>query len=163
MQNLILIAAGLIMLVIITMHSLGESEVVRAGPAPPTPAPTATPGTPTKSQSVYPTLEHPLSKEEAIQKALEYDKRIALWLTPWSLDTLLQEPERITVNSYPDRSYDGSEYGEDAENGPLWVVTIKGKVQLIGWDPTGRFHDGISYQISQKTGDVLGFRSGPWN
>lgn len=128
----------------------------------PTAAPKKTQGPPpTTIPSVYSVLEHPLTKEEAIQKAFEYDRRIAKWQEDWSPQTFTSDPNRITATWYKDRSYDGSEPGEGAENGPIWVVTINGNVQLPGEDPQNRVHDGISYQVSQDNGLVWGFVTGP--
>lgn len=140
---------------------LAQNSTVRAGRPAPTPAPTITEGPPPIVDSSSPLLKHPLSQEDAVIKAFKYDQRIARWENSWSLESLRSEPERISIEWHKDRSYDGSEVGEGVANGPIWVVTIKGPVRLPSWDPTNRVHDGMSYQVSQGTGEIWRFLSGP--
>ncbi len=92
---------------------------------------------------------------------MEIDSRVAVWGKPWSLDTPRLEPGRISIKWYPDRSFDGSQYSPDEfETGPVWAVTIKGNVKLHL--PGARYpeYDGVTYEIAQKTGNFLGWRTG---
>ncbi len=132
---------------------------------PPTPAPTRTPGPPVRTTpEPIPTLAQPLTEEQALREALEIDSQVAIWRSkPWSIDTPRLEPGRVTTKLYSDRSYDGTSYGPDAENGPVWVVTINGEVRLLlpGEYDHRVIHDGVTYEISQKTGHWWGVHWGP--
>src|SRR5574341_1123050 len=128
---------------------------------PPTPAPTRTPGPPAPiGPRPIPTLAQPLTEEGALRKALENDSRIAVWREPWSLDTVRSEPGRITIRWYPDRTVAGTQYALDEfESGPVWAVTIRGNVRLYGRQ--FEEYEGVTFIIAQKTGNFLGWRSGP--
>lgn len=135
---------------------------------PPTPAPTRTPGSPVRiTPKPIPTLTQTLDTEtQVLVKALEIDSGAARWEKPWSLDTSRLEPGRITVAWHPDRSFEGSYYPpEFFETGPVWTVTIQGNVSLdlpggFGSNANTRY-DSITYIIAQKTGNFLGWRTGP--
>jgi hypothetical protein len=155
-----LVALTTILVAILLVSILNPSSEVVAKRLSPTSVPTATEGPPpTTAPSVSIALDHPLTREEAVQVALEYDRRVAARQTDWSFQTLTAEPERITVEWYKDRSYDGSEPGEGVENGPIWVVTIKGNVQ-VQMDRQNAVRGWISYAVSQNTGVVWGFQAG---
>lgn len=145
----------------IVFFMLNPDSAARAGEPVPTPAPKKTEGPPPKVEPNSPMLERPLTREDAIRKAFEYDQRIAVWKNAWSLESLDSEPNRVSVDWHKDRSYDGSEYGEGAANGPVWVVKITGMVRVPSWDRTNNDYDGITYQISEETGEVWGFLTGP--
>lgn len=148
--------------IVLAMLVLTEQTIARDGPIAPTLAPKPTNGPPPTSViASSPKLEHPLTKAQAIQKVFEYDQRIALWQESWSLETFSKETQRITVQLHPDRTYNGSELGEGTENGPVWSVTIKGKVQLPMMDHANEIKDGITYDVSVNTGEILGFITGP--
>jgi hypothetical protein len=70
----------------------------------------------------------------------------------------------VTVQWYSDRSYDNSSNPPDVETGPVWVVTIRGDVQVImigiGVD-SRRVSESVTYIIAQKTGMLLGMGTGP--
>lgn len=165
MRNHALLAAVLMVTAAFAASALwwsAEKADVRAGPAAPTRAPTATPGPPPPpAVSVFPTLERPLTMEEAIARAFEVDQHTASWKEPWWPATLAEEPTRLDAQWYPDRTYDGSTYPGDAERGPVWVITIRGSVHLTE-DRPNKFHDGITYVIAQRTGNILSLSAGPW-
>lgn len=154
-----ILALGLVGFAVFLMKN---SEAVRAGRPVPTPAPTQTKGPPVEAKSVVVSLAKPLTREQAFDRVLEYDRRIAVWKKTWSQETLRIEPNRIQIQWYADRTYDGSEFGPSAERGPLWVITIRGPVHLIYDDPPNVYHDGISYEIAEQTGNILGFTTGAW-
>src|SRR5574341_1689136 len=148
--------------VVLIVSIMAKNENVAAGTfaqmPPPTPAPTRTPGPPVyTTPEPIPTLAQPLTEEGALRKALEIDSRTAIWRDkPWSIDTPRLEPGRVTVKW---KSND-----DDAETGPVWIVTIKGEVRLRlylgqGHDDRGIF-DGVTYYIAQKTGVFLGVSTG---
>lgn len=156
------VALALTVILGISAFSLASDQNVRAGPAGPTPAPTRTPGAPVEQESVYVPLAHPLTQEEAVARAFELDRYLAVWQEPWNPTTLTAQPERISVEWHADRSYEGDEYGHGVEQGPVWVISIKGPVQLRQEPADGMYHDGLSYRISQLTGNLFGYRAGPW-
>jgi hypothetical protein len=130
---------------------------------PPTPVPPPTPGALRIETPVYvPTLVHPLETEEDVLKvALDADMRGAYWGDPWCLETPRLQPGRITVKWYPNQNaYDGS--GRPAEYGgtdPVWVVTIKGNVNMPmpGGGCRGPLNGGgVRYIIDQETGQLFG-------
>lgn len=139
-----------------------EYNSVRADQAAATPAPTATKGPPVTADSEYTLLDKPLEKEQAIARTLEIDKQFAAWKDPWSLETSQNEPDRIMVEWYSDRTYDGGEYGPGAELGPVWVITIKGAVRLLEENEPDNYHDGLTYRVAQNSGHLLSYSAGPW-
>ncbi len=146
-------AAMLIAVITLVMLFPFENNALRAQRAAPTPAPTATPGAPRPIVPSWPTLERPLTKQEALQKAFQYDQG-NVWQEPWSLDTLVSDPARITVEWYPDQTYDGTRLDEYSYRGPVWVITIKGNVDLVE-DRSNRTYKQVTYRIAQLTGDLL--------
>ncbi len=135
----------------------------RDTPQPPTPAPPPTPGPPRiVTPALVPTFVRPLETEDEILRVvLNSDLNSAEWDNPWCLETPRLEPDRITLQWYPNRTaYDGSwtppEYGGQD---PIWVVTIKGNVRLdlICMACTGPIKAaGVVYIVDQKTGMVFG-------
>ncbi len=135
----------------------------RETPRPPTPAPTRTPGPPRVETPVpVPTLVHALeTEEEILQVVFAADMRVAQWDDPWCLETPRLQPGRITVKLYPNAS---AYYGSSPEQGggdPVWVVTIKGEVNLPMPGYVGKAR-GAHYLVDQKTGQIIGMgTSGP--
>lgn len=170
-----LLAAGLFgAMILFASYRVDNDDIAAAAPtpisprtpAPPTVAPPPTPGSPVPiTPKPIPTLAEPLTEEGALKKALDVDSRTARWRAkPWSLDTLRLEPGRVTVEWYSDRSYDNPSNPPDPETGPVWVVTIRGDVQLflIGRGVDSRMiHESVTYILAQKTGLLLGMRAGP--
>lgn len=135
-------------------------NTAQAANPPPTPAPPPTPGPhPTIQLFNGPYLAQPLTKQEAVALAYHYDQRIAVWDSPWSLQDFQQKSRRIRVKWYADRGFDGSRYGVGVETGPVWVMTITGRVKVNVPGLSGTTLDGVSYIIAQRTGNFLGLRS----
>lgn len=164
---LIIVTIPIAILVIIGNQSVFANQK----PLPPTIAPTATPGDPLPLPTTV-SLAQPLTtKEQALEQLLRYDASIAIWSRPWSKDTMTLEPDRITIEAYPNigaesaaRGFKGEVPEVDANSGPVWVVTIKGDVAAIMSPfPNGSsvIYDGITYVISQITGNLLEVRTGP--
>lgn len=154
----IIITAILLTSSILTVTWLNSEGKVNAGSPPPTPAPTRTVGPPSTVKNFDgPFLEVPLKKKEALSIAHEFDKQHANWDSPWEVKDM-GEGNRITIQWYPDRNYDKTHrYGPSAENGPVWVITIKGRVRLTDMKDT-RAHESVTYIIAQNTGHILGIR-----
>lgn len=132
-----------------------------AGLPPPTPAPSPTAGPrPEIKKFEGPTLDKPLTRKQAVQIAYEFDKKNAVWEQPWSVADLDKRPARIRVEHSKTRNINGEKMGPIGENGPMWIITIKGQVKWNGFNGNGRIHDGMVYQISQNTGNILGYRIG---
>lgn len=128
----------------------------------PTPAPSPTTGPPVPVKEFDgPFLEKELDMEEAAQIAFDYDQKNAVWNKPWNVKGINKKNGRIKVESFSDRSFDGSDYGPGVENGPVWVITIKGKVTMTGLGSDSRTHGSVSYIIAKRTGHLLGWRTGP--
>ena len=87
--------------------------------------------------------------------------RGAQWDDPWCLETPRLQPGRITVKLYPNAS---AYYGSSPDYGggdPVWVVTIKGNVNLLMPGFPRKARD-AHYFIDQKTGQLTGMgTSGP--
>lgn len=138
-----------------------QDEIARAGRPMPTAAPSRTPGPSISIEQTLPELSHPLTKDESLQLALDYDHQLAVWEKPWDTQTAQQEKGRITAEWHEDQTYDGSTLGRYSERGPIWVISIKGKVRL-NEDRSGKFHDGIIYRISERTGRLISYSAGDW-
>ncbi|HZQ05103.1 MAG TPA: hypothetical protein VFD70_00895 [Anaerolineae bacterium] len=137
-------------------------SIAKAGPLSPTPAPPPTVGPPPPIKEFHsPYLDRAVDKQEAINIALNYDKQFAIWNSPWSAKDLNSQAGWIQIQSFPDRGFDGHKYGPGAEVGPVWVITIKGQVQMTGLGSDGRTHGSVRYIIAQRTGHLLGWRTGP--
>ena len=80
------------------------------------------------------------------------------------------EPDPITMETYPSLSAESVAHGfkgespeVDVNSGPVWIVTIKGDVHLAmitPYDSSNVIYDGVTYVISQRTGNLLEVRSG---
>lgn len=131
------------------------------GLPPPTPAPSPTAGPrPEIKKFEGSVLDKPLTRKQAVQTAYEFDKKNAVWGQPWSVDDLGKNPERITVERSETRNINGEKIGPIGENGPIWIITIRGEVKWNGFKGNDRIHDGMVYQISQNTGNIVGYRIG---
>ncbi len=159
-KSLFILVIFLTLVVSVLILAPQDDDLVRAGRPAPTLAPTRTPGAPIIVESATNLLAQPLTKDGAFQRALEIDKQFAIWKEPWTLDTLKSQPNRINIEWYEDRNYDGNEYGPGAERGPVWVIEIKGPVRLR-WD-NDRLHESITYRIAEKTGNLLSYTLGPY-
>ena len=162
---------GIVLLVATTLLGLYYSQTM-AGPyrvSPPTPVPTPTPGMPVFSwgPTTVPLAEPLVTEEQALQQTLLIDASVAVWDSPWSLDTRKSEPNRITLEAFPSRTAETGGKGGfapelDADAGAVWRITIRGSVclQIIGTrGPTVKY-DGVTYVISQRHGGLLSVSSG---
>jgi hypothetical protein len=161
---------GIVLLVATTL--LGLYSRTMASPyrvSPPTPAPTPTPGMPVFSwgPTTVPLAEPLVTEEQALKRVLLIDASIAVWDSPWSLDSRKLEPNRITLEAFPSRTAETGGKGGfapelDADAGAVWRITIRGSVclQLLGRvGPTVKY-DGVTYVISQRHGGLLSVSSG---
>jgi hypothetical protein len=163
-KSFLLLSLLIMSIAVMVLPALGET--VRAGinGVRPTPAPSPTPGLAVSNiDQTYPELTQPLQTKEQVleflQQTFSQSAGSPIWDHPWTPSSLQTEPGRITVEWHADRSYDGSYFGPGAETGPVWVVTIKGKVR-INEDNYSTAFDGITYTIGQKTGHVLQVSTG---
>jgi hypothetical protein len=167
--SMALIVATLLVGLLIVLKN--ENAVANQVPLPPTPAPTATPGVPLPLPTSVPLARPLLSQEQALNQVLQYDASWAVWMHPWSKDTVSLEPDRITIETYPSigaesvaRGFKGEIPAVDADSGPIWVVTIKGDVHVAVITPypdgASVIYDGVTYVISQRTGNLLEIRTG---
>lgn len=137
-----------------------------------TPAPTATPGLPPPNPTTIP-LDQPLAaKEQALAQALILDAQIATWDQPWSSDTLTLEPGRISIEAFRSRAEESAASGYrewfapeiEQDAGAVWRITIKGDVRLRILGPNAnvvnQVYDGVTYVISQRTGQLLSITTG---
>ena len=139
----------------------GNPIDARAGLPPPTQAPPPTSGAPPEiKQFNGPYLEKPLTRKQALQIAYDFDQKNTIWDKPWSLGDFNSESERITVELFKTRNINGEKAGPKSENGPLWVVTVRGNVRWHGFNGNDALHDGMVYQIAQDSGNILGFNIG---
>jgi hypothetical protein len=152
-----------------------QNGCVTSGPAQnvvPTVAPTATPGDPLPLPTSVPLAQPLTTQEQALDQVLRYDASIAFWSQPWSKDTLTSEPGRITIESYPSRTAESAAHGLkegfapeiDADAGLVWTISIKGNVRVALISPrvgdSSTIYDGVTYVISQRTGNLLTVRTG---
>ncbi len=147
----------------------GASVYQQPTPAPPPPnedelifdpGPTAVP------------LPKPLeTPEEVLQQLLVYDAGWAEWAEPWGLETLVSDPERITLEQFSSRGEESKALGlnewfhpsTEANVGSVWSITIRGNVRLrmIGVGIEGPVAaEGVNYVLSARTGNLLAIRGG---
>jgi hypothetical protein len=163
---------GIVLLVATTLLGLYYSQTMAGSyhVSPPTPAPTPTPGMPVFSwgPTTIPLAEPLATEEQALQRTLLIDASMAVWDSPWSLDTRKVEPNRITLDAFPSRSAEaGGKEGFapelDADAGAVWRITIRGSVCLRLMDmrvgSTVKY-DGVTYVISQRHGGLLTVQAG---
>jgi hypothetical protein len=122
----------------------------------PPPAPTPRPDEPMIVLE-EPTLVAPMTRRQALRKILDYDQQgVAKWDTPWSLETLNTDPQRMNVELVTIKELEpriGRLPGY--EDAPVWVITIRGVVTLNG--PGMRCKcSGVTYLLFQETGSILG-------
>lgn len=156
-----LVAAN-VLLIALLIFLPNTLQTTRAQRTAPTPAPPPTAGPPPPIEHSWPVLDQPLTQDQAVLRALEFDKVFAIWQEPWSRETFQNQPDRISIKWHSDRSYDGNEYGPLAEMGPVWVITIKGAVKFTDEGPERPYHDGLTYTIGQNSGSILGNTAGPF-
>jgi hypothetical protein len=139
----------------------------------PAPAPTPTLGVPPPWELASP-LDKPLTtKEQAIARALQVDATRAVWDQPWSSATLNTQVGRVTIELFKSRTEESAQAGRneafapelDANAGPVWRITIRGNVKLrmlggLSANATDALYDGVTYIISQRTGELLEVVSG---
>jgi hypothetical protein len=139
----------------------GKPIDARAGLPTPTQAPPPTAGTPPEIKGFSgPLLEKPLTRKQALQIAYDFDQRNATWDKSWSPTDLNNESGRVTVELFKTRNVNGEKAGPKSENGPMWVVTVRGNVRWHGFNGNDALHDGMVYQIAQESGNILGFNIG---
>jgi hypothetical protein len=139
---------------------------------PPTAASTATPGpAPTENGQPLPTLAGGplLTPEQVLGQALEIDRNMSTWERPWSVDTWRSEPGRITLALFPSRTAEsggGETYGPglDAAAGPVWRITIQGRVHVelltMNVPDHNQIYAGVTYVIAQNSGALLKVSTG---
>lgn len=156
------LAVALFFITFSQVMTTSVTTIAKAALPPPTAAPSRTPRPPETIALFHgPYLDEPLTKEEAVQKAFEYDKKWAIWDKPWSVTFPLEKNGRVTVESYQTREYNGSKFGPSQEKGPVWVVTITGgKVKMIR-EKFQMTHGSVSYTFAKNTGHFLGYHAGP--
>lgn len=119
-----------------------------------------------------PPLPHQLTEGEAIEQALYFDSLGVQWRKPWSIETLTQDPDRINIQLYENRTEAAKSSGRDisytsdleTDAGEVWAISIKGEVDVSFLMPSmseGQFSDGVTYEISARTGELLAVRTGP--
>lgn len=165
-----LVVTMMLAIVILALDNL--SVTAEKGPILPTPAPTATPGNPPPNPTSVPLAQPLVTQEQALEQALHYDAILSAWSRPWSKDTLALEPDRITIQLYPNRTAESLASGEhawfspdvEADAGAVWAITIKGDVNVAVISPRQgdpiMIYDGVTYVISQRTGNLLTIRTG---
>jgi len=164
------LGVGIVLLVATTLLGLySRTMASQYRVSPPTPAPTPTPGMPVFGwgPTTIPLAEPLVTEEQALQRTMLIDASMAVWDSPWSLDTRKVEPNRITLEAFPSRSAEAGGKGGfapelDADAGAVWRITIRGSVclQIIGTrGPTVKY-DGVTYVISQRHGGLLSVSSG---
>jgi hypothetical protein len=170
-RKIVMLCLGIGIIIAVSLIAFNEIEASKSPPIQPTLAPTLRPEEPEGDPaSTSPPLAQPLeSEEQVIEQVLYYDSVWATWETPWSIETVLSDPQRLTIERYESRSAEGaaSAYPEwyspeiEADAGLVWAVTIKGHVQVavIGGE-AGMTYDGVTYVISSRTGNLLGIRTG---
>lgn len=167
------LTALIVVTILIALLSMlnNESAVANQKPLPPTPAPTATLGASLPLPTSSPLVQPLLSQEQVLNQALQYDAAWSNWVRPWSKDTLSLEPDRVTIETYPSIGAESVAHGfkgeippVDADSGPVWIVTIKGDVHVAVITPypdgSNVIYDGVTYVISQRTGNLLEIRTG---
>jgi hypothetical protein len=142
--------------------------------APPPPAPTPVRGGLQPNESLANPLDSPLAtKQEVLVRALQIDATRAVWDQPWYTKMLDDGSGRVTVELYTSRSQESRAAGRneefapelDANAGSVWRVTINGTVRLamlegLSAASTEASYDGVTYVISQRTGELLEVISG---
>jgi hypothetical protein len=134
---------------------------------PPTPTPGPAPTRETYAPRGGESIEN---REEAVQRALLIDSSWAVRQRPLTDEDLAASSHKVIVEFYPTRQEaeaiylgGGSPIPESASE-PVWVVRIKGAVQVQDIGGLGRGRgvretdataDGVTYIISQATGDLL--------
>jgi hypothetical protein len=124
----------------------------------------------TEPDPTTPPLVQPLTYDQALKLALEIDKVSAIHLDA-SADSLASLAK---VTLHPSLTDADKAIGLEtwyaleleADAGEVWVVAFPGAVQLVmgpGIEPSQNLpiHDGISYQFSARTGELLGVITGP--
>lgn len=135
-----------------------------------------------------PLAEPILTLGRAVEFVLPYDQITATWEDPWSYADVsgnftrgsLEQPwragavleaERFTVGYFPSRAEAYQHlFNEkiwvtpdiETQDGNVWVVTIRGHVQarFMGGPNDTTVYDSITYQVSARTGKLLGIRTG---
>lgn len=162
MKNRPMIAASaMFVLSIVIGFTLFSNPVgTRAGLPPPTLAPSRTPGSPSKSNiREAPTLEKPLTKNQALQIAYAFDQQNATWENPWLPDNADVLSGRVKVESSYTQNDGGANVIPKNKN-LLWIITVKGNVRWNGFKGDSKVHDGMVYRISRKTGSIISYRIG---
>lgn len=117
-----------------------------------------------------PPLAHELTEQEALERVFELDSQGVDWVDPWSLATLEEDKNRITINLYNSRSEASKAVGLDmgfspdveADAGKVWVVSIKGTANasnLMMHMPEDELVDGVTYFVSARTGHIIGMHT----
>lgn len=121
-----------------------------------------------------PPLPNPLTENEALERAIYFDTISGVvWEEPWSAETIVNNPERIKINLYNTLSEADKANGRDVgysddwekDAGQVWVVSIQGLADISLAVPhveEGMLVDWVSYQISARTGVLLGMSTGPF-
>lgn len=171
LSRMLIVIAMLVVLAALVSVASGQlaftpplAEVTPPLPPTPGPEPTLVPQTST-GKSV-------LNTEEVIERVLIIDRTWVTRAQPLTRDQLTARPDNISIEKYETRGEASTIYGgghspdSEVESEPVWVVIIKGKVAvkmmgLMGSMHNGEFEtDGVTYIISQRTGDILEVAAG---
>ncbi len=175
---------GRVQIVAVSVESNGEERVivedgylieavpypVQAEPQPParpTIAPTVTPGPPPPPGPTTPPLPAPLTAEQALETALALDlsANSRIPITPEELAA----GATVSLHDGPAAAdaalglQTGYAAEIEADAGQVWLVSLPGPVWGVpapGWSPWA-VYDGIAYQVSARTGHLLGVHAGP--
>ncbi len=175
--NIIIGVIGILLLSILAVVYQPQSATAK----PPSVADEAPPLTPDPNRVLQPVvapttppLPKPLTENEALERAIYFDTVSGVvWEEPWSAETILDNPERIKINLYNTLSEADKANGRDVgysddwekDAGQVWVVRIQGLADISLGVPhveEGMLVDWVSYQISARTGVLLGMSTGPF-
>jgi hypothetical protein len=162
---LLLFLSLIISVALISNANATRSSSEKALPPPPTPGPVPT------RETYAPEGGAPINTEaEAVQQALLIDAAWAVRERLLTEEDLAASSDKVIAEFYPTRQEaeaiylgGGSPIPEIASE-PVWVIRIKGEVQVQDIGGLGRGRgvretdataDGVTYIISQATGDLL--------
>jgi hypothetical protein len=140
----------------------------------PTVAPIATPGEPANEWIASIPLADPLvSEDQAVEQVMFYDTALVSWSNPWQQDGRVIGPSRLRLAQFASRTEESKEAGRnewfapeiDADAGAVWRITVEGEVSLktatASDNEPPETYDGMTYVISQRTGNLLTTITGP--
>lgn len=162
----VLLTVSLLVIVVAVINNVDAISPSSEKAVPPPP----TPGPPPTLAPYEPVGGKPIDNEkDAIRQALLIDSDWATRDQPLTEEYLTANPDKIIVEFYSTRQeaeavyFGGGSPIREIASEPVWVVRIKGNVhvQVVGGPRRGggeesEIADGVTYIISQKTGELLG-------